>query len=41
MSPARLDHPDFRVSEKMDRVPEQIAARDEIRVEDANEFAFG
>jgi hypothetical protein len=41
MSPARLDHPDLGVSEEMDRVPEQIAARNEIRVEDANEFAFG
>src|ERR1043166_7029605 len=41
MSPPRLDHPDLRVGEEMDRVPEQIAAWNEIRVEDANEFAFG
>ena len=40
VSPARLDHPDLRVGEEMDRSLEQIRLRDEIRVQDADELAF-
>ena len=40
MSPAGLDHSDFRVSEIMDCSLEQILLRNKIGVQDTNEFAF-
>src|SRR6478672_11374147 len=41
MSPSRLDHPDFRIGEKMDRPFKQVGLRNEVRVENANELALG
>ena len=39
MTPAGLDHSDFRVGKKMDRRVKQLWLRNEIGVEDADEFA--
>src|SRR2546423_1158230 len=39
MTPARLDHPYFRIREEMDRLLQQVRVRDEIRVQDADELA--
>jgi hypothetical protein len=39
MAPATLDHPDFRIGEKMDCALEQIWRRYEIGVENADELA--
>jgi len=41
MTPTRLDHADFRIGEKVDRALEQIARWNEVRIENANEFAAG
>src|SRR5438067_5650066 len=41
MTPARLDHPDLRIGEEMDRLFEQVRIRDKIRVQDADELAVG
>src|SRR5205085_2608750 len=40
MSPARLDHADFRVGEKMDGALEQVRLRNEIGIQDADELAL-
>src|SRR5436190_10957899 len=40
MSPAGLDHADFRVGEKMDGPLEQVWLRNEISVQNTNEFAL-
>src|ERR1041384_128195 len=41
MSPASLDHANLRVVEIMNRVLQKIARRNEVRVQNANEFAVG
>src|ERR1700693_265729 len=41
MAPSRLDHADFRIGEEMNRSLKQIARRNEICVENADEFAIG
>jgi hypothetical protein len=39
MAPARLDHADLRIGEKMDRALQQVWRRDEIGIENANKLA--
>ena len=39
MAPARLDHPNLGVGEKIDGMPKQMRRRHEISVENANEFS--
>ena len=38
MTPARLNHSDFRVGKKMNGAPQQIGRRNKIRIENANKF---
>ena len=40
MPPARLDHADFRVGEKMDRALEQVRLRNKISVENTDKLAL-
>jgi hypothetical protein len=40
MAPASLDHPHFRIREKVDRLLEEIRIRNKIRVQDADKFAL-
>ncbi len=40
MSPARLDHSDLRVGKEVDRLLQEIARRNKVSVENANEVTF-
>src|ERR1044071_2632050 len=39
MAPARLDHPNFRIGEEIDRFPEQMRRWNKIGIEDTDKFS--
>src|SRR5258708_5630598 len=41
MTPARLDHPNLGIGEKMNRALEQLSRRDKISVQNADKFTGG
>src|SRR4051794_16089198 len=40
MTPPRLDHPDVRIREVMDRALQELRLRDEVRIENAEKIAL-